>query len=256
VVSEDYVLHVDCDELLVLPKRYRNVSEFIDENPAALHVFHWLCVPVKKLFQLSMLDYLREEGAAYKNADARKMMVSRRAWCDDSDAEMHPHRFACKGKLLDYKDDGSGDNPFVLHFIVRGYVYTLVRLLHQRFKNDKSNLDQFLHGVVKPSEYPERFSLALGECYSAQNPIPIDKWNIHGITSPRAATEQVSAFVTESLGNLAVPGVDHTREDPYGLAAKMEHGLSELRRAQCPVTENSGFKYNRIIKEALAVIDA
>jgi hypothetical protein len=252
VISEDYVLHVDCDEFLVLPGRYRRVGDFLDENPASLHVFHWFCVPVKRLFQHSMLDYLKEDDARYKNADARKMMVSRRAWLADRKAEMHPHRFDCQEAPFDHKDDGTGASPFVIHFIVRSYIDTLVRILHQRFKNDQRNLKHFLSGDIDPSLYPQRFSLALGECFSANDRITADRWNIQPVSPPPVDGVRIREFISDSLGDFACPGVDHSQEDPYDLVAKMERGLSALHRAKCPISEHSGFKYNKLVREALS----
>lgn len=236
-VVEDYILHVDTDEFLVLPNGYSSITEFISSNAYNLYTFHWVLVPVNKFVQPSMLDYLYEPGATCKPCDSRKMMVNRVAWLSRTDNKVSMHFMTCGGASIDYNEhlttrSVDGNQPFVLHFSVRGHLHTLFKINHQRIKHDRHNLQQFLAGKTRYPSCPLRFRIAIGDIYSAKQPVTPEIWNVN-------CDLQYTKCTYDTLERLY-----GTLTDSNNLSEKVSEGIALLSSRKVPITINSGAKYD------------
>lgn len=243
-MTEDYVLHVDTDELLVLPNGYNNIADFVKTNNFDLYTFHWVLVPVNKFIQPSMLDYLHAPHTTFKPGDARKMMVRRKAWLNDPRSKISMHYMSCKGTSVDYNKHVKtlhvdGSEPFVLHFSVRGYLHTLFKIKHQRLaKSSTGNLQQFLGGSAYPN-CPTRFRIAIADIYSSKQPVDTKKWNVNCNLSYKKCTTQDLLKLYGSL------------EDTHNLTKKVQDGINLLNLHNVPVNIHSGGRYNNFCLRAL-----
>lgn len=258
-VKEDYILHVDTDEFLVLPKKYTDVKDFIEQVPATRYVFIWVTLPIKELFRSSMLEYLRTPEAKYKTTPTKKMMVNRKDWLSDASNSMNMHCFSCKkGNLVkfDTATYHNGDEPFIIHFLVRGYLHVVLKIIHQRSikQGGKNTVGEFITKSVQLPQYPQRIKIAMGECYSARVKVPIDAWNVpDDFTYPKVDECKILKLLEELLKQYSKgKEIDYTETDVFNLVDKINKGVKKLTTSRCPVRNVAGYSYLHISQKYLS----
>lgn len=169
IMTEDYILHADSDEYFMLPKQYSNISDFVTKHNYDKYLFRWANIPVNSLYEVNMANYLLSNKATSRYCATHKMMVRREAWLADPHAKCNPHDFRCAGTSRIFQDPAStGKAPFYIHFLVRGYLHTGIKVLVQRLptvrgKTPKETAVKFLVDKIPMKEYPFRYLSASGE---------------------------------------------------------------------------------------------
>jgi len=144
-MTQDYILHVDTDEFLILPKTTPTLPVLIqhDKN-VELFIFKWTFIVVNKLYSTSMLNYLFDPNAMYNDYPARKVMFKRSVWLKDPTARLTPH-LANFNTIKTKTFEPLKKDPFILHFCVRSYLHTIEKCKHQKLKVDSTkSLDEML----------------------------------------------------------------------------------------------------------------
>lgn len=127
----------------------------------------------------------------------------------------------------------------MLHFSVRGYLHTLLKIRHQKIKTSgKAELQRFLQGKCKISAYPTRFLIAVADIYSSQRPVNTTAWNIDAPIIQ--CTEKALIKLYGSL------------DDTHNLSQKVGNGITRCHEINVPITINSGGKYSQLCRSHLA----
>lgn len=228
-VKEDYILHADSDEYLMLPKSFTNISQLVEKHSYDKYLFRWVDIPVDSLYETSMTEYLLSDKATGRYCATQKMMVRRKAWLSDPRASCDPHAFKCAGSKKVFQDSASsGATPFYIHFLLRGYLHTAIKVLEQRLptergKTPKAIIKNFMTGEIPLGKYPFRFLSASGEyCISTQIYLQHKgKWNIPAVSVPdrRQQTTELYSRVLKKYG-LPVTN-DLLNVDTFGLQEKI-----------------------------------
>lgn len=153
----------------MLPKQYNNISDFVSKHKYDKYRFQWVDIPVNSLYESSMGSYLLSDKATGRHCPTYKMMVNKNTWLKDPRSSCDPHNFKCIGSSHTFSDPlATGNTPFYIHFLVRGYLHTGIKVLEQRLPTMRG---QTPHDIAKqffitdPSlkNYPFRFLSACGE---------------------------------------------------------------------------------------------
>jgi len=161
-IKQDYILHVDSDEFLLLPKDTPNLSHVVEKyKNTDIFIFKWTFIVVNKLFQSCMLDYLNDDNAVYNDYPARKVMFKRKQWLKDLNSTISPHMvyFNTPNKIRTFEPLKT--DPFILHFCVRNYLHTIEKCKNQRLKNDteKSLIEMLNKSEPQYSKIHFRFKI-------------------------------------------------------------------------------------------------
>lgn len=198
VRREEFVLHIDSDELLFVPPRFCEnddsdsndsvIQRFLRRHAASFDkfVFHWMTIACDRMYCGSMTQLLRD-GDSYSTA---RLNGSRKAMARTDqvvrvfhhDIELRNRRNTARVQKLVPRADVS-EAPCVFHFITRSRSHTLLKTLHQRMTNCKSDkskredVRRFLlaHENAPPvNEYPPRLLIHMHEViYGARENV----WN-------------------------------------------------------------------------------
>ena len=162
-IKEDFLLNVDCDELLYLDKtRFHNIKDFLLKRPGHFYVFNWLNVPCYSLFSYSMLDVLLSGHTPVFFSNTCKTLGRTR---DIRGISWHHMNNQEQSQRI----DGQTERCFVIHFIVRSISHQLLKQAHQYMGNFKdknnANLKNFLLSIAgeRPTlkDYPFRLLAAM-----------------------------------------------------------------------------------------------
>lgn len=237
IITEDYILHVDTDEFLMLGNGCNSIQDLLLLN-YDLYIFHWVLVPINELYVTSMLNYLSNPNARYKSAVARKMMVNRQTYLATPNRKMSMHYFICGGTHIDFLQHiktgiADGNEPVILHFSVRGHLHTLLKIQHQRLGKSKAkNINEFLYNDVPVKSFPMRIRIAIADIYSSQKNIP-RAWNI----------SRELTFKECTLDDLKL--LYGTLDDKHNLIEKMNKGIQLHKKLNIPLSMDSGIKYSQ-----------
>jgi len=158
-ITEDYTLHVDSDELLVLPHSYPTVKSFIASRDSKVDrfVFCWMMVPCDRLFTGSMTKKMHDTATVLRKASAGRKTMGRTKQI----SHMTHHDMTCGKKVDEFLRLGLEDDPIVLHFLVRSRTHTLLKAMHQKIdskctKGSPADVRRFVNLALraKPGRAP------------------------------------------------------------------------------------------------------
>lgn len=184
IKHEEYVLHVDSDELLLLPdtctaaeetplcrflKSQRNIDKF---------VFHWLTIACDSMFCESMIDLWRTRDNLTGRINHSYKTMARIHNLKFVNHHIMTHKKHANTRICNVRE--IKNTPVMLHFITRSKSHTICKILYQCMKNTKSQKsspenvrDVLLRDATPPlSAYPPRLLIHMHEVvYGIRNNI-------------------------------------------------------------------------------------
>jgi len=227
----------------MLPKKYRNMTDFLSQHKYDKYIFRWINVPIKKYYQYSMAEHLQSPDSISRYCKTMKMMVRRKAWLADSRAIIDPHRLSCRGTSKLFEDSSSnGDSPFLIHFLVRNHLHTVAKILEQRLPTEKgktlkSDAVTYIKGNPLLKSYPFRIYVAVGEYHINSRKYlenGISRWRIPDINIDKSEKRQedINILYTDIFKKYGIlptePDINILEKDIYNLEQKIEKPLSLL----------------------------
>jgi hypothetical protein len=175
-VIEEWLLHVDTDELLVLPNSI-NISAFIEsyynENLREI-LIPWAIIPNDAIFCSSMTKYTRKTplyiNVHSNGCDMKSLM------CIKYVTHINHHLTEGYGERIHITEKNI-DGPLIYHFAVRSKIHTVLKAVFQQFeewheKKRNSSIEiissLFTSNPVHISKYPGRILIAMYECEYAR----------------------------------------------------------------------------------------
>ena len=201
IKQEEYILHVDSDELLLLPRTLNESCRIQDWSPLRYlleknrdcdkFIFQWLTISCNDMFCESMTELwrTRQNLTGKIQSDVTKTMAKM-----DRLKTIELHNMQCypQNKVVNFRNADFYNFPILLHFNTRSKSHTILKILYQRMNNEKSkkssstDLREMLRHDTPPhiSKYPprilihmhevvygERFNV-LGDCISRAERVP------------------------------------------------------------------------------------
>jgi len=215
----------------MLPKSYKDISEFLNKTRAEKYKFRWVNIPIDKLYTSSVTEYLNSNAATGRYCATHKMMVNRKTWLADPRARCSPHDFSCCGSTKLFQDpSASGNTPFIIHFLIRGYLHTAIKVLEQRLPTErgrtpKTVLVDFMNKEIPIREYPFRFLSACGEyCICNKNYLRNkSKWRIPEYKRYSDRTLQTNKLYIQTLEKFKLcKNKDILTNDIYNIGSKIK----------------------------------
>ena len=145
-VKEDFVLNVDCDELLYLPPPTNTIQDFLLRyQKSDSFRFQWVNIASTENFSESMLALLYSSPGRAHDGRNYKMMALKSCI---TQFNHHVLEGCSKTAYFPIKYTNIFEAPLIFHFIARSRTHTLLKILHQSFNNlksRKSKLNEAVH---------------------------------------------------------------------------------------------------------------
>jgi len=225
----DYILHVDSDEYFMLPKMYSTIGDYILTCKADKYKFYWLNVAIDKLYVPKISEHLKNNNSKGRYCGSYKMMVNREKWISDPRSKIDPHNLTFSGGSVKSVCDPkfTGSQPYLIHVLVRGYLHTMLKVLHQKLPTNKTSgkeeAKKFLNAnsVSSIRSYPNRVLLASAEyCIESKSVLENarQKWFLPSITIQDTPKDKLLQFWADCFKIIISPNFIET--DFYNLSKK------------------------------------